>query len=60
MVQAFALCASSSEGPGSITGWGTKSPHAMRACVCVTHSVVSPWTVAHQAPLSMEFSRREH
>ena len=30
-------------------------------CVCVSSSVVSnsetPWTVAHQAPLSMEFSR---
>ena len=34
-------------------------------CVCVSHSVVSwpfttPWTVAWQAPLSMEFSRREY
>ena len=32
--------------------------------VCVSHSVVSdfaiPWTVAHQAPLSMEFSRQEY
>ena len=32
-------------------------------CVCVCDSVVSdsatPWTVAHQAPLSMEFSRPE-
>ena len=34
--------------------------------VCVNHSVVSvqlfvtPWTVAHQAPLSMEFSRQEY
>ena len=31
-------------------------------CVCVSHSVMSdsaiPWTVAHQAPLSMEFSRQ--
>ena len=30
----------------------------------VSHSVVSdstiPWTVAHQAPLSMEFSRQEY
>ena len=41
----------------------------MRACMCVcTHvrapSVMSnsviPWTVAHQAPLSMEFPRQEH
>ena len=33
-------------------------------CVCVSCSVVSnsvnPWTVAHQAPLSMGFSRQEH
>ena len=33
-------------------------------CVCVSCSVVSdsvtPWTVAHQAPLSMEFSRQEY
>ena len=32
--------------------------------MCVSHSVVSdfaiPWTVAHQAPLSMEFSRQEY
>ena len=31
-------------------------------CVCVSHSVMSdsswpPWTTAHQAPLSVEFSR---
>ena len=33
-------------------------------CVCVSHSVVSdsvtPWTVAHQAPLSKGFSRQEY
>ena len=33
-------------------------------CVCVSHSVVSdsviPWTVARQAPLSVEFSRQEY
>ena len=33
-------------------------------CVCVICLAVSnstiPWTVAHQAPLSMEFSRQEH
>ena len=32
--------------------------------VCVSHSAVSdsasPWTVAHQAPLSMQFSRQEY
>ena len=34
-------------------------------CVCVSHSVVSdslwpPWTLAHQTPMSMEFSRQEY
>ena len=34
-------------------------------CVCVSRSVVSdslrpPWAVAHQAPLSMKFSRQEY
>ena len=28
-------------------------------CVCVSCSA-TPWTVAHQAPLSMEFSRQEY
>ena len=32
--------------------------------MCVSRSVVfnsvTPWTVAHQAPLSMEFSRQEY
>ena len=44
------------------------SPKEMEAinsvCVCVSHSVVSdavtPQTAAHQAPLSMEFSRQEY
>ena len=39
--------------------------HQGSPCVCtLSHSVVSdsatPWTVAHQAPLSMEFSRQEY
>ena len=32
-------------------------------CVCVFSNVqifVTPWTIAHQAPLSMGFSRQEH
>ena len=31
-------------------------------CVClvISNSFVTPWTVAHQAPLSMEFSRQEY
>ena len=43
---------------GSIPNWGTKIPH-----VCVLSRVqlfTTPWTVAHQAPLSMEVSRQEY
>ena len=32
-------------------------------CVCVLSHVqpfATPWTVAHQAPLSMEFSKQEY
>ena len=36
----------------------------MCVCVCVSHLVVSdsatPWTVVHQVPLPMEFSRQEY
>ena len=41
-------------------------PCFMCVCVCVCESVsrvrlfMTPWTVAHQAPLSMEFSRQEY
>ena len=39
-------------------------PHRMCVgCVCVLSHVqlfVTPWTVAHQASLSMEFSRQEY
>ena len=43
---------------------GTRFQH-MHLDAGVSHSVVSwlfaaPWTVAHQAPLSMEFSRQEY
>ena len=50
--------------------WLWTIPYCLAPCVCVcvcvcVHSVVSdsfatPWTVAHQAPLSMEFSRQEY
>ena len=41
------------------------SPHCcVCACVCMSCSVVSnpatPWTVAHQVPLSKGFSRQEY
>ena len=29
-------------------------------CMCVSCSVITPWTIACQAPLSMEFSRQEY
>ena len=32
-------------------------------CVCIlscVHLFVTPWTVVHQAPLAMEFSRQEY
>ena len=29
-------------------------------CVCVCVCIATPWTIAHQAPLSMQFSRQEH
>ena len=34
----------------------------MCVCVCLSrvHLFVTPWTVAHQAPLSMGFSRQEY
>ena len=36
----------------------------MSSCVCVSRSVMSdsvtPWTVAHQAPLSVGFPRQEY
>ena len=31
-----------------------------RTCVCSIDSVVSPWIMVHQAPLSMEFSQEEY
>ena len=32
----------------------------IRACSVVSESMRPPWTIAHQAPLSMEFSRQEY
>ena len=33
---------------------------AIRSCFSCVWLCVTPWTVAHQAPLSMEFSRQEY
>ena len=40
----------------------TKSWTRLSNCVCsvMFDSFVSPWTIAHQVPLSMEFSRQEN
>ena len=37
-------------------------PNSSRACACsvMSDSGQLPWTVAHEAPLSMEFSRQEY
>ena len=29
-------------------------------CVCVSHSLETPWTTTHKASLSMEFFRQEY
>ena len=41
--------------------WLLRSMVRMCVCVCsVTSDSATPWTVAHQAPLSMGFSRQEY
>ena len=53
-------------GPPALAGrfFTTEPPEKPCESENVSHSVMSysatPWTVAHQAPLSMEFSRQEH
>ena len=47
---------------GSVPGWRTKVIQIYMYSKCQQLScvlVVTPWNVAHQAPLSMEFSRQE-
>ena len=36
------------------------SKEDMHACSVMSNSFATPWTVVHQAPLSMEFSRQEY
>ena len=46
-----------------VVGAGVFEQDLMKVKVLVTQScptLVIPWTVAHQAPLSMEFSRQEY
>ena len=44
--------------------WNLKKMVCLCVCVCVSCSAVSdsviPWTIAHQAPLSMELSSQEY
>ena len=53
----------------SVPGIRRQRPDISFLCVCVCvcvlvaqlcHTLCNPWTVAHQAPLSMEFSRQEY
>ena len=50
--------------PSSVSLSTTKNPGSYSMCVCVSCSVISnsatPWTTAHQAPVSMGFSRQEY
>ena len=50
--------------PNGQRTWTDFSPTKMCVCGMLNHSVVSDsatsWTVDHQAPLSMEFSRQEY
>ena len=50
-----------------LNDWPTEPDACVCVCVCVCAQLfscvwffVTPWTVAHQAPLSMEFSRQEY
>ena len=60
-VQWLRFCASTAGGmgltPGQVRACITC---AVRACSAVSNTFVTPWTVAHQAPLSMGFFRYEY
>ena len=50
------------KGKGKKEGWGRKGEDwkvKMLVAQLVSYSV-TPWTVAHQAPLTMEFPRQEY
>ena len=44
------------KGRGGIKGWGCREENTLSR----VQLFATPWTVAHQAPLSMEFSRQEY
>ena len=51
------------KGPGTTKGWRTGAVFAINLLLsCFSHIwlLVTLWTVAHQAPLSMGFSRQEY
>ena len=49
---------------GGVICQASRACHSKRLCVCQSLSCVqlfaTPWTVAHQAPLSVGFSRQEY
>ena len=51
-------------GVGGVQGELPVERETLTVCVCVCRSVMSnsvtPWTVAHQTPLSKRFSRQEY
>ena len=59
MVQWLRLCTPNTGGPGSIPGQGTRC-HMLQLRVRMKVKATVRWTVAHQAPLSMEFSWQEY
>ena len=61
-VQWLELCASTARDLGLIPGWGTEIPQAIALQYTCDHCVLlfaTPGTAAHEAPLSMGFSRQE-
>ena len=46
--------------PESLHGWGRSGPVVFAELLRLCPTLVIPWTVAHQAPLSMGFSRQEY
>ena len=55
-------CLGNSMGRGAWRATSTGSPLGMHACVVIQScpTLATPWTVAHQAPLSMELSKQEY
>ena len=56
----FSAWAWSVKSPLAISSVPSPSPWGTLSCVSVVPDSATPWTVACQAPLSMEFSRQEY